>query len=407
MIGNRARRAMLVAGVPIALALLLWGAGAPGQAGTWGEVRRDDLVLTVDVTGTLEAVRASLLGPPVVFRTWNYQIAFLSPEGAEVEAGTPVLGFDASELERTLQEMLAERDKAEKEIEKLSADLEVRRREQELALAEAEGRLRVAALKLERPPPIVAEIELELARLDLELADRERAFHARRLDLLAEEERTSLAALRESRDRAAARVVEIEEQIRKMTVTAPEAGTVIYVADHQGKKPKVGESVWRGAAVLEIPDLSLMRAAGEVAEIAAARLAPDQPVSLRLDAHPDVVYKGRVDAIERAVRRRSESDPTRVFRLKVELEESDSERMRPGMRYSGEIEVTRINDILTVPAAAVFPSPDGPLVYRRTWGGLREVRPELGRRSAKAIEVLAGLEAGDQVALVRPRKAGR
>lgn len=406
----RSRRALLGVGISLAgLLLLFWalGGGRRAAGGTsWAEVKRLDLVVAVDVTGTLEAVASELLGPPAIPRTWNYEISFMIPEGTEVEAGTPVLAFDTAKLERTLQESQAEMEKAGKEIEKLETNLEIRRRKDELELAEAEGKLRLAKLKLDQPSEVVAAGETAEAALDLELASKLLAFHTRRLELIAEEERTSLGTVRERRDRAARRVTEIKEQIQRMTVKAPKAGTVIYVSDYEGKKPKVGESSWRGAKVLEIPDLSRMRAAGEVAEIAAGRVAAGQRASFRLDAHPDIVFRGRVLSIERAVKQRSDSDPTKVFRLQIELDQTDPERMRPGMRFQGSIEIERIPEALQVPTAAVFATERGPVVYRAALVGQKTVHPRLGRRSGAAVEVLEGLREGERVALLPPEGKG-
>jgi hypothetical protein len=78
------------------------GPGGPGGEDEVVEVTRQDLVLTVEVEGTLRAVDDYLLGPPGVSEIWNYQIAFLAPEGEDVPAGAPVLSFDVSELEKRL-----------------------------------------------------------------------------------------------------------------------------------------------------------------------------------------------------------------------------------------------------------------------------------------------------------------
>ena len=397
----RGWRALLLGAAALALPIAIWHGVGAGGAARWAEVARRDLVVTVAVEGTLEAVESMLLGPPPVPQTWRYEIAFLVPEGTEVEAETEVLGFDSSKLERTLEEVRAAAETAAKDLEKLEADLEIRRRDDELALAEAEGQRRRAELKLGQPEEIVAVRAAAEARLDLELATRRVEFCARRLELIAQEERTSLEVLREKRSRADRRITEIEESIDDLTVRTPGAGTVAYVSDHEGEKAKVGESVWRGDKVLEVLDLSRMRAAGEVSEIAAGRVAPGQPVTLRLDAHPDVVFSGRVSAIERAVKQRSRSDPSKVFRLQIELDETDPQRMRPGMRFQGSIEISRSPQALVIPTAAVFATARGPVVFRAGPTGRKVVYPELGRRSDDAVEVVAGLRAGDRVALTR------
>jgi hypothetical protein len=53
----------------------------------------------------------------------------------------------------------------------------------------------------------------------------------------------------------------------------------------------------------------------------------------------------------------------------------------------------------------VFVTPDGPVAYRKTAGGLERVRLALGRRNATAIEVTSGLAPGDRVSRVDPEVA--
>src|SRR5579872_2586230 len=105
----------------LALLLGLWmiaGRAAASAPGDWAEVRRDDLVAGVPVAGTLASVQAVEIGPPQISELWDFKIAFLAPEGAQVQPGEPVLGFDTSELQRQLLDKRAERDSAQKELEK-------------------------------------------------------------------------------------------------------------------------------------------------------------------------------------------------------------------------------------------------------------------------------------------------
>lgn len=389
----------LFAVVALALWLVAGRANATGDD-EWAEVRRDDLVIGVPVTGTLSAVQSVLIGPPQVSEVWDYKIAFLAPEGAPVRQGQPVVGFDTSELEQTLAQKMAERDSADQELEKLRVNLEKSREEDELRLAEAEARHRRAALKVKVPAELVARNELAQSRADLELAEREIKYLKDRLRLEKSTAQAQIAALVSRRDRAAARVRETEEAIARMTVTAPRDGTVIYSSQGgRGEKKKIGDSVWRGQSVLEIPDLSRMRAEGEIDEADAGRVAVGQRVTLRLDAHPDVVFSGRVRTLRGAVQTKSRNNPLKVVRLEIDLDQTDPQRMRPGMRFLGTVEIERSPKVLVVPAEAVFTRADGPVVYRRTRWGFEEVRPDLGRRNDRLVEIKGGLAPGDRVSL--------
>ena len=399
---GRRRRVFFVGAGAAAIALLALGArlagAVGGGAGDWATVERRDLVLGVPVSGTLEAVHSDLLGPPQVPDTWSFKISFMAPEGATVKAGTPVLRFDTHELESKLAEAEAASDSATKELEKARTDFDQRREELELNLAEAKARLRKAELKTSVPAELAAAQELATARIDLDLARREVTSLEARAKLLAGEATAALAAQDDERAQAAARVDELRQAVARMTVRAPRDGTVIYAAPRGRAKKKVGDTAWRPEKVIEIPDLERMRAEGEVDEADAGRVAVGQPVNLTLDAHPDVTYHGKVAAIHRVVERRSANNPVKVVRLDVDLDATDTGRMRPAMRFQGTIEIERIAGALAAPADAVFGSAAGPVAFRRTLFGVEEVRPTVGRRSGEWVEVTAGLAAGDRLA---------
>lgn len=364
---------------------------------SWVRVERRDLVVGVDVEGELQAVDSVRLGPPQIAETWNFKISWMAPEGTEVQEGQPVLRFDATQMEQQLQEMNAERDSAQKSLEKQETDLEIERRGLELQLAEAQARLRRAGFKLDVPADVAARAELEKARIDRQLAELEIASLESKLRHLEERGRADLAALRDRRDRMASRVAELQAAVESMTVKAPRSGTLIYVTNWRGEKMKVGDSAWRAAQVVEIPDLARMKAEGEVAEAHVGDLAPGQDVTLRLDAYPDHEYAGRVSAIRLAVQRKSRRNPQKIVKLEIALDATDTARMRPGMRFRGSIEIARVPESLVVPQEAVFPRPDGAVVYVRTLTGKREVAPEFGERNRDAFAVLDGLGEGDWV----------
>jgi len=394
--------AIVVAALAAALAADVAGTGSGRGAGgesSWAEVRRSDLVLSAPVTGTLAAVDAARVGPPPVAELWDFKIVFMAPEGTSVRRGQRVLGFDRSVLEKTLRDKEAERDSAQKQLEKQRADLALARSDGDLHLAEAEADRRRAELVARVPPELKSSNDLAMARADLELAMRKMDYQRRRLGLTSAAAAAQLRSLTEQRDRAAARVGEVRAAIARMQVVAPRDGTVVYLPNPRGEKKRVGDSCWRLEQVMEIPDLRRLRADGEIDEADAGRVAAGQGVALRLDAHPEVVFTGRVAAIKTAVRQRAATLAGKVVRVEIDLARTDPLRMRPGMRFAGAIELERAPGVLLVPLAAVRSLPGGPLVYRRTRFGAEAVRPRLGRHDDRQVEVLAGLAPGDQVQL--------
>lgn len=388
-------------------AILLVGGSAwlyVARVGANGEfiVRRQDLVVTIDVKGSLEAVHSVQLGPPQIPDAWNFTIQSMAPEGKEVNRGEVVLTFDASDFRRRLQDQQAKSEQAAKEFEKRQHELDVAAEDNRLAIANAEAELRKSDLKTDVPVGLIADRDLEIARLDRQIAQQKVSALRAKSESSRRAAAAELAALAQVRDQAAARVDRLRESINQMQVKAPRDGTVIYLdrpsRDGNEEKFKTGDQVWRAFKVLEIPDLSKMRGDGMIDEVDVGRVQVGQSVQLRLDAHSEKEYSGTVDEIRGTVGRESETSPRKVVRVRIALDKTDSETMRPGMRFRGTIEVKRLHDVFVVPLTAVTPTPTGPQVRRRQRLGWAAAPVELGERNDRWVEVRSGLNSADEVA---------
>jgi HlyD family secretion protein len=391
------------------LLLLLAGCGeaaADGNDETWLPVTRDDLVLEVDVTGTLRATRASPIGPPGIPDMWDFKIVKLAVEGTEVKRGQPVLTFDASELQRQLAERTSERDQAAQEIVKKRIDQDLARREGELKVTEAEATFRKAQLKADLPEKYTAAIEVKLAKLDLEAARAELDGAKRRLSYQLKLGEAELAYLRDRHARATDRVKRLEQGIDLMTVTSPVNGLVVHKTNWRGDKKKIGETCWAGDACVEVVDISQMLGNGEVEETESAKVKVGQPVRFRLEALPEIEWRATVGALRPTVYRQSPRTPLKVIGVDLTLARNDR-RMRPGMQFRGRIETERSKQALLVPLEAVFTRPEGPIAFRRTSVGHEVVRLQLGKRNLRFAEVLGGLSPGDRVSRRDLEQEGR
>jgi len=393
------RKLAIGAGVVAVVIAAVWAFGRGSVPdNVWAKVERGDLVLGVEVTGALAAVGSDAIGPPPVGDVWDFKIAMMASEGKDVKAGEPVLGFDTSELQRKLLEKSAESESAAKRIEKAEKDAEVARQNDEMRLAEAESRASKTQLALDVPADLVKERDLTQSKLDLENAQREISYMRRKLEAKRHADEVNVAAMRAQRDGAERRVREIQQAIDAMTVKATRSGTVVYATSWRDEKKKVGDSAWRGERILEIPDLTKMQARGEVDEADAGRIAVGQTVRFRLEAHPDEEIVGKVASIWSTVQRQSWRNPTKVMKIDVALEKTDPRTMRPGMRFRGTVETGRVKDAVLVPGDAVFPTAEGPVVFKETAMGHERQRVTLGGRNDASVAIASGIEPGDRVA---------
>jgi HlyD family secretion protein len=368
------------------------------------EVKRDHLVVGVEVTGVLEAVDSTDIKPPPLTNVWNFKIASLAPEGQEVKPGDPVISFDASEQLRELENMQNEADAAQRKLEKKRDDAQLARRDGELQIAEAEANLRKATLKTDTPSDLVASVQQREVELDAQAATLALEAARGRAESSQRSNADEVQRLTEKVTYTKQRVDQLQKSIARMQVTAPRAGTIVYAANEQGEKHKIGDNVWRMADILQIVGLGHMLGNGEVDEVDMARLAANQRVVLRLDALRDVQLHGKVESLARSVQPRSPADPSKVVKLKIAIDPT-TVPLRPGMRFRGQVEIERVASVVQVAADAVFVTAEGPVAYRKTSGGLERVRLSLGRRTATAIEVVSGLAPGDRVSRIDPEAA--
>jgi HlyD family secretion protein len=393
--GRRGRG--LLALTLLGLGGVAWAVTRSGPSTETVRALREDLSLSVEVEGELAAVRSFEIGPPVVRDMWDFKIASLAAESAEVKKGQPLVSFDPSTLVRQLEEKRAEHAEAHKRIERRQVEVQAQRRDLELQLAEAVSRLDKSRLKAEVPEELRARNEVLLTELDLRGAEQEVANLRARIAALSEAQDASLRSLVSQRDRARGRVADLEAAIEATTVRAPQDGIVIYKTGWREEKKKVGDSVWVGEKLLALPDLSEMRGDGDVDEADGGAVRAGQRVSLRMEALPDRDFSGTVAKIGRAVRRKSWRVPNKVFRVQITLDRGDP-ALRPAMRFRGEIETGRVAAALTVPRAALFLRPAGPVAWVKTWRGFRETPVRVGRSGRRSVEVLEGLAEGDAVA---------
>jgi hypothetical protein len=392
------RAALAAAGCAAALAVAGLAGRGPDVTNPV-EVKRDDLVQTVEVEGELQAVRSTEIGVPPV-GNWDFKIAFMVPEGTLVKKGERILAFDTEALQRQLLEKQAEYQEAAKKVEQKQIELGLKLLEIEQQAAQAVADLGKARLQADVPPEVQQRIELLKARLDEKGRERDIENLAVEKRVTASTAGSEVRSLISQRDRAKGRVEELQRSVGRMTVLAPQDGIVVYRADWQDRKKKVGDSMWFGETALSLPDLSEMRGAGTVDEADGGPVVEGQEVTLRLEARPDLDLRGTVAKVGRTVKQKSWRTPGKVFKVDVALEKTDPTVMRPAMRFRGEIETSRASGLLVVPRDVVFLRAEGPVVFVRRTFGYREASVTLGRRNRRQVEILTGIEEGDLVSPV-------
>jgi membrane fusion protein (multidrug efflux system) len=197
--------------------------------------------------------------------------------------------------------------------------------------------------------------------------------------------RSQIDTLVATRDAAKARMQSIRARLGDRVITAPFDGVLGF------RKVSAGTLVTPGTEITTLDDVSVVNLDFSVPELYLSALAPGLAVSARSAAWPQRRFDGNISSIDSRV------DPvTRAIIVRAELPNAEG-MLRPGMLLGVEV-ASAPREALVVPEIAVGSIGTQQFVYRvEPDGSAKQVRITLGARRAGEVEVLEGLEEGQQV----------
>jgi multidrug efflux pump subunit AcrA (membrane-fusion protein) len=357
----------------------------------------------IPAEGNLRAEDSTVISLPPSLRR-PMRIAWLAEDGSRVAAGDPVVRFDPTEMEKELLDAEADRTTNDLRVEQEQAS-----RDGELANLDRDAEL--AKLELDNAKQFQKQDELIFSRHEIIESEIDGALAEKRMQHATDSRRTreslsdaEMELLAIDRRKAQIAIDRAREGLDALVLSAPHDGIVIFRRDWRGDLPRVGETVWGGNPLAEIPDLSAMEAEVYVLEADAGGLAAGVPAEVRLEAHPRRVFAATVSQVDKLAKPRRRGSPVQYFAVVLDLDETVPEVMKPGQRVRATLRMDALDSALTVPRQAVFDRDGEPLVYRRSRSGFEPVTVELGPAAMGRVVVAGGLDAGDVIALADPQR---
>ena len=377
----------------LAAALLLGGITwlamrSPTQLASIGTVTRGPLEVVLQEEGKTRIKQRYVITAPVA---GTVRRIALQP-GDAVQAGQTLAEIDAAAS--SLLDPRA-RSQAQADVRSAQAQLEAARKRG--SAAQASQRLAQADWQRAQslhPSGAISKQELDQARTRHDAAQAE--WGVARADEQAASARLAAArALLQEEGRAAEGT---DNTGKVLSVTAPAAGRIL-------KRPiESSMPVAMGQTLMEVGDPSQLEIEVEVLSGDAVRLAAGMPARIS--------RWGGEGALQAKVARVEPGGFTKVSALGVEeqrtrvildLESPQQQWAALGDGYRVEVEfiVQRADDVLQVPANALFRLGDGWAAYRLVNGKAQRTPVQIGMRSALAAEVKSGLEQ-DQSVIIQP-----
>lgn len=392
----------LIIGVPAAVIVWQWRS-QPAEAHSdmpTAIARQGEFSVITTSRGELVAGHSVLITAPL--NVPDLRIVWQAAAGASVKGGDTILKFDVSGAQRQFQEKEANLKQAEAQLSEAIAQARIAGEQGLLEIATQKTQTERARLEVSRSE-IFSAIQAEEKKIDHHLAQEKLSVKQADTQLVQVQNESKISALKTTVAKIQAEVNLTIKRISQMEVKAPSSGVVNYLMNYsQGwvnAKPfKVGDNVWPGSSIAEIPDLASLQIKGKIEEIERGRLKSGLDVRILLDPFPEKPFLGKLIEIAPLAEQNFEWPPSRNFRAYAAFDQIDP-RLRPGMNGRIDIIVDRLSNAVSVPAKAVFARDGRPVVLVPGPEGLRTVSIEVLARNPDEVAV-KGITVGTKVALV-------
>jgi HlyD family secretion protein len=350
-----------------------------------GTVKRGNIMREVHGAGTLKPEDIRI----VTSRASGRVERIILRAGAVVKPGTPILELTNPDLRQQLNDAKLAWDAAEANLKLAQSNLRTQRAREDSNVSTAKSRHNVAVADLEantklQEQGLVSDLTIKRMQATVEQEKNALEMATKQRDATISTEESTIAPTSTAASTAKARHQTVTQQVDDLIVKSPMAGILQEVI------LDVGVSVQAGGNLGRVSDPTRLKAEVRISETTTRDLAIGQMA--KIDTRVGIV-KGHVSRI----------DPAAVggtVGVDVTLDEPLPAGARPDLSVDGTIELQRLENVLYV-ESPTFGQENATITLFKLQPNRDAIRTPvtLGKRSVQFVEVVKGLEVGDQVVL--------
>ena len=310
--------------------------------------------------------------------------------GTQVKADTVILELSSPELEQAAHDAESKLKAAEAEFTTLQAKLQRDLLDQESNTARVHSEYQQARMESEtneqlKKNGLVAELQYKTAQVKAaELANRD-AIEEKRLNFARDSIDPQLASKQAEVDQVKAAAQLKLDQVEALHVKAGMNGVLQQMPVDVGQRVKIGDNLAR------VADPTKLKAEIKIAETQAKDIQIGEKTTI--DTRNGVVT-GHVTRVDPAVEQGT-------VKVDAQIDGELPRGARPDLTIDGTIELERLDDVIYVGRPAFGQENNTVSIFKLVSGSSEAVRTpvKLGRSSVNSIEIINGLQPGDQVIL--------
>lgn len=360
-------------------------------------VKTTDFVDVLEINGITEPVQTTSIGCP---READGLITFIVKDGAYVNEGDTVCILEDSNLKKRYDEAVVNLETTKAELNKIKADLDLR-----YALLEAQVKNNAAQTEISNLDSLQLQFSTKnqqaIKRLEIRQVAIEKAKLEKKLKSLAIINQSELKKTEFEIQRLTAEIQGSKDQLDGLVIKSPRKGIVTRAMHHSGRKVQVGDNLWYGMTMVNIPDLSKMKIIIRASEGNYKRISENDLVEYSFDAMPQNKAWGKILKKSPVGQPIKENSKVKIFEIEATV---DSARIMPGIGQSANCKVIlkRVNHTIVVPQIAVFEQDSMQVVFVKNGGKFEMRQVAIGTSSLKSAIVIRGLKVGEKISFIKP-----
>jgi biotin carboxyl carrier protein len=369
----------------------------PGETLRTAIVERKDLVRTLRVHGTVAAVQSVYITAPRMAGQQGGQMVITSlvPAGMAVKPGDLLVEFDRQDQLRNAIDRRAEYLDLEEQIKRKLADNAATQAKDDTELEQARNALETAKLEMRRNE-VISRIDAEKNQQNLEEAEARLKQLEQTYQLKKVARQADLRILEIRRDRARNSMQWAEKNAERMAIRSPMQGIAVRNTLWKGSgqaEVQEGDQVWAGLPILQVVDPAAMEVRSRVNQADIPYLRAGQLAEVRLDAYPNLVFKGKLERIAAIGVPSGFVDRVRTFSVVFRIEGSDP-KLLPDLAAAVDTELERRPNMLVTPRDTVTHENGKAYVQVRNGSGWDRREVKIAAQSDVEVAVESGVAEG-------------
>ncbi|MBM7072069.1 HlyD family efflux transporter periplasmic adaptor subunit [Shewanella sp. 202IG2-18] len=383
-------------------ALLLSACSDPESQGTLTiEVKKSDFGIHIPAEGNLESTESTLITAPHSLRG-RQSLVWLLPNFSNVKKGDVIARLDAKRTSFMLK-----KDKLDNQRSKL--DGAMRASSDEIARKKLLQDKSVTATERKLADTFFSDDERVYTKIEIIDQMRNQDYLDAKMDYLDwntgqhnQKANAEQALITLKQKGIQTKINRHETNLANLEIKAAHDGLFVYKKNWYDEYPAVGDAIFSGQTIGELPNTSNMQASLYALESESSGLKVGLKAIVYLDAYPNKPFEGEVIQVDSLAQPKDKGSPVNYFNFTVQLNETIPELMKQGRQVNAKVEVLESKRMLAVPSQSVFQHEDDYWVFVKDGGEFEKRKVTLGARNLNRTEITSGLNESEVIALTQP-----